>query len=528
MLETRMLDLVRRWSIGPRLTAVFAVLLAVIAVQALSSALASHAINGLVVDLTSVQDQKSRAARHAREAIVDATAATSQYLLLLEFPQAGEFRKAVGESARRSEEATRALLALIGQDAFKDAAGQVQQERARFTALQGKVLERADRQKNEEAVGLWVRDSGVVLERQKQAFDAVVKAIDAEHEAAIAAIHARHRTNLALNAGALLLAISLTGVLGIALHRSITNPLRRAVAASEAIARGELFVAASGDAGRDEPGRVLRALDAAARQLRDTVSRIAGAAASVHRAAIEIAGGNQDLSQRTDQQSASLQRAASAIAELNAVVAQTAENARQASQMAVSTSSAAQAGGGAVAQAVQTMDEIHGHSRRIADIIGVIDGIAFQTNILALNAAVEAARAGEQGRGFAVVASEVRQLAQRSAQAAREIGALISDSVQRVDNGSGLVRGAGSTIGDVVAQVQRVSSLIADIAASSTTQSDGIGGVNRMLAELDTMTQRNAALVEQSAAAADSLQALSRDLSASIAEFRLQGADAPA
>jgi methyl-accepting chemotaxis protein len=235
-----------------------------------------------------------------------------------------------------------------------------------------------------------------------------------------------------------------------------------------------------------------------------------------------VAGGNQDLSQRTEQTASSLQQAASSMTQLTGTVRQSAEAASQANQLADSASSVARRGGAVVGEVVSTMDQISTASRRIADIIGVIDGIAFQTNILALNAAVEAARAGEQGRGFAVVAGEVRSLAQRSAEAAKEIKSLIGSSVERVEAGSRLVQEAGGTMNEIVASVQRVSDIIGEISAAAGEQSSGIGQVSQSVTQLDAMTQQNAALVEQSAAAAESLREQSQRLSGLVSAFRLQ------
>ncbi len=249
-----------------------------------------------------------------------------------------------------------------------------------------------------------------------------------------------------------------------------------------------------------------------------SVSRSTG---NIQTASGEIASGSTDLSQRTEQTASSLQQTAGAMAQLTGNVRQSAESASTASQLASSAVSAAQRGGEVVKQVVANMDQISSSSKRIADIIGTIDGIAFQTNILALNAAVEAARAGEQGRGFAVVASEVRSLAQRSAAAAREIKTLISASVERVESGSRLVQDAGSTMAEIVGGIQRVSDIIGEISAAAAEQSHGIGSVNQAVTQLDGMTQQNAALVEQSAAAAESLRDQASQLAVVIQSFRL-------
>jgi methyl-accepting chemotaxis protein len=264
-----------------------------------------------------------------------------------------------------------------------------------------------------------------------------------------------------------------------------------------------------------------QALKQALGRVQQTLLQVRASAGSVTVASDEIASGNHDLSARTEQAASSLQQTASAMEQFTATVRQSADSARQANQLAASAAEVAQRGGSVVSQVVSTMDEINASSKKIADIIGVIDGIAFQTNILALNAAVEAARAGEQGRGFAVVASEVRSLAQRSAEAAKEIKGLIGTSVGKVETGSKLVANAGTTMNEIVASVQRVSDIIGEITAASAEQSDGIGQVNTAVTQLDQMTQQNAALVEQSAAAAESLKQQADRLTQVVGGFRL-------
>jgi len=275
------------------------------------------------------------------------------------------------------------------------------------------------------------------------------------------------------------------------------------------------------DEARDEFSPLLTAVGEMQSSLARVVGNVRSGVESVATASGQIANGNQDLSSRTEQQASSLQQTASSLEQLTATVKQNTESARQANQLATSASEVAAKGGAVVAQVVTTMGEIQNASKKIAEIISVIDGIAFQTNILALNAAVEAARAGEQGRGFAVVASEVRSLAQRSAQAAREINTLISDSVKKVDNGSKLVNEAGTTMADIVAQVRRVTDLIGEITAASLEQSTGVTQVNQAVNQLDQATQQNAALVEQSAAAAASLREQAGRLAEAVARFKL-------
>jgi methyl-accepting chemotaxis protein len=302
--------------------------------------------------------------------------------------------------------------------------------------------------------------------------------------------------------------------------QSVCKPLDRAVAMARRIATGDLSEAIV-VTGQDETAQLLGAIAAMQTALSLVVGEVRDAAESIRLASAEVASGNLDLSNRTEQTASELQSSASFMATLTRTVQQSAQSAERANQLAASAAQVATQGGTVVAQVVRTMDDIQSSSQQIANIISVIDAIAFQTNILALNAAVEAARAGEQGRGFAVVASEVRNLATRSAQAAREIKGLIDASVDRVDTGSRLVRSAGTTMHGIVDSVQRVTLVMGEITAAAAEQSAGIGEVNATIAELDQMTQQNAALVEQSAAAASSLQGQAEKLAQVVGIFRL-------
>ncbi|WP_070304429.1 methyl-accepting chemotaxis protein, partial [Janthinobacterium sp. HH104] len=289
------------------------------------------------------------------------------------------------------------------------------------------------------------------------------------------------------------------------LTMGIVRPLRTAVEIARKVADGDLTAQIDASS-KDETGQLLQALKDMNTSLLNIVSEVRTGTDSIATSSTEIAAGNQDLSSRTEEQAGSLEETASSMEELTSTVKQNADNARQANQLAASAAQVAVKGGEVVAQVVGTMESINASSNKIVDIISVIDGIAFQTNILALNAAVEAARAGEQGRGFAVVASEVRNLAQRSASAAKEIKTLIGASVEQVNAGSMLVAQAGSTMTDIVDSVQRVSDIITEITAASSEQSVGIDEINRAIGQMDAVTQQNAALVEESAAAAESMQ----------------------
>lgn len=319
--------------------------------------------------------------------------------------------------------------------------------------------------------------------------------------------------------GALIVGAVVATLITRSIMKALGGEPSKASAIARSIASGDLSVIISLDS-RDQTS-VLSAMKEMRDSLVSIVGRVRSATESISTGSSEIASGNLDLSQRTEQQASSLEKTTTSMEELTATVKQNADNARQANKLAVTASGVAVKGGEVVAQVVDTMGSINDSAKKIVDIIAVIDGIAFQTNILALNAAVEAARAGEQGRGFAVVASEVRNLAQRSAAAAKEIKTLIGDSVEKVDAGSKLVAEAGSTMGEIVGSVKRVTDIMAEIMAASQEQSAGIEQVNQAIGQMDQVTQQNAALVEEAAAAAESMQEQADQLAQTVAIFKL-------
>ncbi len=352
-----------------------------------------------------------------------------------------------------------------------------------------------------------------ILDYEKQLADATVAQARADYQKA---------RNLILFIGGMALAIGV--LVAWRTTRSITRPIQAAVKLAQTVASGDLSheVAVTS---KDEAGQLLQALKEMNASLVAIVGEVRSGTDTIATASSQIAAGNLDLSSRTEQQAASLEETASSMEELTSTVRQNADNARQANSLAQSASDVALQGGQVVGQVVQTMGAINDSSRKIVDIIGVIDGIAFQTNILALNAAVEAARAGEQGRGFAVVAAEVRSLAQRSAAAAKEIKTLIDDSVGKVEAGTRLVDQAGSTMQEVVVSIRRVTDIMGEITAASQEQTNGIEQINQAVMQMDTVTQQNAALVEEAAATAQSMQNQAANLAQAVSVFKLSGGE---
>ena len=399
--------------------------------------------------------------------------------------------------------------------AFADARGRYVQEgilAARDAVMQARV---------DDARRLYAERVRVRAREAQDVLDKLIR-LQVDIGAAEYAAAGRTQQTLVVITSAVVVLTLLAGVLlAWGVTQSVARPVGEATRLARRIQEGDLSTPIE-PKGRDEVAELLQALQGMQQALARVVGAVRRNAESVATASTQIAQGNQDLSGRTEQQAAGLEQAAASMEELGATVRQNADSARQGNQLAQGASEVAQRGGAVVAEVVDTMKGINDSSRRIADIIGVIDGIAFQTNILALNAAVEAARAGEQGRGFAVVAGEVRSLAQRSAEAAREIKTLITASVERVEQGSALVDQAGATMQDIVSHIRRVTDLMAEISNASEQQRSGVEQVGEAVAQMDQATQQNAALVEQSAAAAESLSRQAEQLVQAVAVFRLQ------
>ena len=428
-------------------------------------------------------------------------------------------------TSQRASEAQKKLEALVDDPTEKALMERVAVTRKAYVDARAKLLER--KKAGEDVFALVDSDlkplATAYLQSLADVADNTHKQLD-EFEGAIIQAAGTSQWVLALGA---VVSVVLGALFALWTTRSIVGPVQRAVRAADEISHGNLSVQIPDVGnGRNEMAQLLRSLDEMQQNLSRIVGHVRSGSENVATASSEIAQGNNDLSARTEQQASALQETAASMEQLNSTVRQNADNARQANQLAQSASTVAVHGGEVVSQVVDTMKGIHDSSSKIADIIGVIDGIAFQTNILALNAAVEAARAGEQGRGFAVVASEVRSLAGRSADAAKQIKTLINDSVERVAAGTTLVDQAGATMTEVVGSIKRVTDLMGEISAASSEQSQGVTQVGEAVTQMDQVTQQNAALVEEMAAAAASLNNQAQDLVSTVAFFKLSPAQA--
>jgi methyl-accepting chemotaxis protein len=512
--------------IGARLGAGFALVLMLLAAVVALSIVSMGRIDANMTKIVHDHDVKIFAAGTMGENFRDISLAVASIVLVTDPGDVKDQVTKLGEARARYGAAKKVLLATKLSDAEKQLLAKLDQSILFAKPKVDKTVELGMAGSREEATENMLNQSGPATAAAIAVIDEIVMfekklaaAAAAEAEAEYATAH-----TIMLVIGALAM---LTGAaVAWFISRSITGPIRTAVALAERVAGGDLSSVVVVNRG-DETGQLMTALKAMNDSLNTIVGEVRSGTDAIATASGEIASGNLDLSSRTEQQASALEETASSMEELTSTVKQNADNARQANVLAGSASEVAVKGGQVVSQVVSTMGKINESARKIVDIIGVIDGIAFQTNILALNAAVEAARAGEQGRGFAVVASEVRNLAQRSAAAAKEIKVLIGDSVAAVDTGSKLVNQAGATMDDIVASVARVTDIMSEITAASHEQEAGIEQINQAIGEMDAVTQQNAALVEEAAAAAGSLREQAGNLAQAVSVFKLDTQAAP-
>ncbi|WP_342620819.1 methyl-accepting chemotaxis protein [Rhodoferax sp. GW822-FHT02A01] len=509
-----------KFKVGTRLGLAFCLVLVITVFLAIIGMARLGALKSASHDLVEVQVQRSTLAHQWEasininwvRAVASMRSADAGYVDVLQ--------KEMDATTKSISEIQKKLETLVQDDAGKALMADVAKSREAYRNARAELLKK--KKAGEDVAPLIDHDLRPIAETYLKALAAfsqqTEKALTSSQEETIS-VGATGQWILGVGAA---VAVVLGLALAILSTRSITVPIRRAVASAQAMASGDLASDIRVE-GNDETAQVLQALS----EMRGSLARIVGSvrqgSQAVATASAEIAQGNNDLSARTEQQASALEQTAASMQELGATVKQNAESARQANQLASSASTVAIQGGEVVGQVVDTMRGINESSRRISDIIGVIDGIAFQTNILALNAAVEAARAGEQGRGFAVVASEVRALAGRSAEAAKEIKNLINASVERVEQGTVLVDKAGETMTEVVSSIRRVTDIMGEISAASNEQNQGVAQVGEAVGQMDKTTQQNAALVEQMAAAAGSLKAQAQELVQTVAVFKLAG-----
>ena len=506
--------------ISIRLGGAFAVLM-LLMLGMIAASIARFASIGAINDKIIRQDWVASAAANAIDAAAreDAKRTLALFILPDQAARAKSYER-IDADKRAIDAALETLGKLASSADGKAALAKVQSARAAYSTSFLKVADLVEEGSKDEAAAMMNNETfpalDTLLDDIKAMVDLQKSQVDASGAIAREDIASSRNLMIALGVFGLLAGIWLA----LWITRSITVPLNEAVDIAKHVAQGDLTRNIV-PAGTDETGQLLQALKEMNDSLARTVGEVRIASEAISGASGEIASGNLDLSGRTESQASSLEETASTVEQLTATVKQNADNARQANQLVVSASDVALKGGDVVDQVVATMGSIKDSSRKIVDIIGVIDSIAFQTNILALNAAVEAARAGEQGRGFAVVATEVRNLAQRSASAAKEIKTLIGDSVEKVDAGSRLVDDAGSTMNEIVRSVKQVADIMSEITTASQEQSNGIEQVNEAVGQMDEMTQQNAALVEQAAAAAQSMQDQAAALSQAVSVFKL-------
>ena len=514
---------IKHWKIGNRLGGAFGLLLVLLGACIWFGIASLHLLNEGTSKIVDEDYPKTVLAYESLD-VVNRNARAMRNMLLWDKPEeVARERQTVLQNRQENTANLDKLAALIQSDEGRIKLKTVQDAREVYRTSQQAFLDMMDAGKKPEAAAFLLNQ---VRKDQRSYFDAVrelIKFQDARVLDSGQRAEETYRSTIAWLMGLAAVALVLGTIVAIWITRSITQPLRQAVDVARTVATGDLSARIEVHSA-DETGQLLQALRDMNEALVNIVGEVRSGTETIASASHQIASGNADLSSRTEEQASSLEETASSMEELTSTVKQNADNARQANQFAVSASEVAEKGGAVMTEVVETMGAINESARKIVDIIAVIDGIAFQTNILALNAAVEAARAGEQGRGFAVVASEVRNLAQRSAAAAKEIKALIDNSVEKADAGSRLVDQAGTTMRDVVESIRRVADIMGEISAASQEQTDGIGQVQLAISQMDQTTQQNAALVEEAAAASEQLREQAGKLSQTVAVFRLGGA----
>jgi methyl-accepting chemotaxis protein len=514
---------IRNFRIGTRLAAGFGLLLVMLVALSLLSLNRLSETQGHLDEIVNVNNEKVRQS-NVMLLSINRTSSAGKELVLASTP--AERDAALNKLAQDRKEydtAEAALAKAVGNGSEareREMLAAIQKQKDVSRPVMNELVNVVKTGKAADALKVLNEKAWPTQVQWQKLIDVMLEYQDKDTAASAQAAAASYIATRNIMMGAAVVIVLLGALLARLITTSITVPIAQAVMVAETVAKGDLTVSIQ-IAGKDETARLLHELQLMTQSLARVVSQVREGSESIAAGTSQIANGNDDLSQRTEEQASNLQQTAASMEQLGGTVRNTADTARQASQLAVSASSAAEQGGRVVEEVVTTMDDIRASSRKVSDIIGVIDGIAFQTNILALNAAVEAARAGEQGRGFAVVAAEVRSLAGRSADAAREIKGLISDSVGKVETGSKLVGDAGRTMTDIVSQVRRVSDMISEISTAAAEQTQGIGQVGDAVTQLDQVTQQNAALVEELAAAAGSLKSRSAELVGSVSAFRL-------
>jgi methyl-accepting chemotaxis protein len=520
------LDALKNLRVGTRLGLAFAVLLALLLMMALVGAMQAKAINYYADYYPTNILPSLRVVHQIDELLSDARRLEQQHILTDDDKEKKSLSTRIAKTSADLQQRFKDYEPLVSDDQDRALLDKSREGVNAYLAAQDKVIKASESSVSDPSQGAAARSLsfGPALAAFMPAGESLDLWWSYNEKLAAAATNSgasAYSRVLWIFAIAAFVALLIGVVAALVITRSITGPVQRASDAVKAVADGDLTQRLQ-SSGRDELGQLLSMLDEMTQNLARMVSGVRQGCDQLNVAAAEIAQGNADLSARTESQASSLEETAASVEQMAAQIKANADNARQADQLANHASEVAQAGGTAVGEVVTTMDAISASSRQISDIIGTIDGIAFQTNILALNAAVEAARAGEQGRGFAVVAGEVRLLAQRSAEAAKEIKSLIGDSVSKVESGSAQVLAARDTITQMVTEVRKVTDLVGEITVSSREQSEGVGQINAAVSQLDQATQQNAALVEQTAAAAESMRMQTTKLTEAVAAFRVE------